>query len=169
MDETTAWLYQARADWLAAERLVVGEGEIGPCHAIAKWQHTVEKAVKALVSALHSAGILRTGVIAKHDVERYVGVLIRLPRSGGNRTLQQHLHGLLSQDTRKKIKELDDLVPQKSLRRNTEYPFQQEGQWTYPAAEGVFSQTEVQQFRSLAHHLLNGAQRLVSMIRRRPR
>ena len=71
MDETTAWLYQARADWQAAERFVADEVGTGRCHAIAKWQQTVEKAVKALVSALHDAGILGAGVVHRHEVERY--------------------------------------------------------------------------------------------------
>ncbi len=56
MDEPTAWLYQAMADRQAAERFVADEVGTGRCHAIAKWQQTVEKAVKALVSALHDAG-----------------------------------------------------------------------------------------------------------------
>ena len=58
MDEPTAWLYQARADRQAAERPRGGRRGTGRCHAVAKWQQTVEKAVKALVSALHDASIL---------------------------------------------------------------------------------------------------------------
>ena len=93
MDEPTAWLYQAKADRNAAE-LFVADGEAtGHCHAIAKWQQTVEKSMKALVSALHDAGILGAGVRSRHEVERYVGTLVRLPRSAGNRTIQQILHG----------------------------------------------------------------------------
>ncbi|MCI0639656.1 MAG: hypothetical protein L0Y72_12305 [Gemmataceae bacterium] len=110
------------------------------CHAIAKLQQTVEKAVKALVSALHDAGILGAGVRARHEVERYVGALIRLPRSRGNRAIQQLLHGLLDQNTRAAIKALDALAPQLHPRRNTEYPFRDaRRQWTYPAAADVFS------------------------------
>ncbi len=100
MDEPAAWLYQAMADRQAAERFVADEKGTGRCHAIAKWQQTVEKAVKALVSVLHDAGILGAGVIPRHEVERYVGTLIRLPRAAGNRTLQQTLHGLLDEKTR---------------------------------------------------------------------
>jgi hypothetical protein len=33
----------------------------------------------------------------------------------------------------------------------------------------VFSQAEIQQFRALAHRVLDGAERIVSVIRRRPR
>src|SRR4051794_11789125 len=84
MDEPTAWLSQARADWRAAERFLAAEENAVYCHAIAKWQQTLEKAIKAIVSALHDAGILGTGIRAKHDVERYVRVLVRLPRSAGH-------------------------------------------------------------------------------------
>ncbi len=56
MDEPAAWLYQALADRQAALRFVADEKGTGRCHAIAKWQQTVEKDVKALVSALHDAG-----------------------------------------------------------------------------------------------------------------
>ena len=121
VDETTAWLYQARADWQAAERFVADEVGTGRCHAIAKWQQTVEKAVKALVSALHGAGILGAGVLPKHAVERYIRALISLPRAAGNRTIQQNLHGLLDQNTRAGIRALDGLAPQRPPRRNTEY------------------------------------------------
>ncbi len=88
MDEPAAWLYQAMADRQAALRFVAGEKGTGRCHAVAKWQQTVEKAVRALFSALHDAGILGAGVIPRHEVERYVGTLIRLPRAAGNRTIQ---------------------------------------------------------------------------------
>lgn len=169
MDEPTAWLYQARADWQAAERFVADEVGTGRCHAIAKWQQTVEKAVKALVSALHDAGILGAGFRPRHEVERYIGMLLRLPRTADNRTIQHQLHGVLDQDTRAGIKALDGLAPRLPPRRNTEYPFQADGQWLYPASEGVFSQDEVQRFRELAHHVLRGSERVVSAIQRRPR
>jgi hypothetical protein len=104
------------------------------------------------------------------EVERYAGALIRLPRAAGNRTIQQRLHGRLDQNTRAGIKTIDELAPQRSPRRNTEYPFPDAlGQLTYPAADGVFSQQEVQQFLALAHRVLDGAGRIVSAIRRRPR
>ena len=169
MDEPTAWLHQARADRLAAERFVSDEKGTGRCHAVAKWQQTVEKAVKSLVAVLHDAGILGSGVRTKHDVERYVGALVRLPRAARNRKVQQLLQGLLDQRTRAGIKSLDGLAPQLPPRRNTEYPFRDtNGEWTYPAAEEVFSQEECQEFRALSHRILDGAGRIVSIIRRRP-
>jgi hypothetical protein len=169
VDEPAAWLRQGRADWQAAERFLADEEGTGRCHAIAKWQQTVEKSVKALVSALHHAGILSTDFRPRHEVARYINILIRLPRSSGNRSIQHLLYGLLDQNTRAGINTLDGLAPQFPTRRNTEYPFQDaQGLWTYPAAEGVFSEEEVQRFRGLAHRVLDGAERVVSAIRRRP-
>jgi hypothetical protein len=169
VDEPTAWLYQAMADRQAAERFVADEAGTGRCHAIAKWQQTVEKAVKALVSALHDAGILGASFRPKHEVGRYVRALTRLPRDPANKKIQNHLCDLLDENTRGQIRALDGLVPQQRPQRNTEYPFQNvDGRWTYPADEGVFSQVEVQQFRALAHRVLDGAGRIVSAIRHRP-
>jgi len=170
VDEPTAWLYQARADWQAAERFVADEIGTGRCHAIAKWQQTVEKAIKALMAALHDAGILGAGFRARHEVGGYIDSLIRLPRSTSNRAIQQLLHGMLDPNTRAGIKTLDGLAPRFPPQRNTEYPFQvAQDRWVYPAAEEVFSQGEVQQFRDLAYRVLDGAERVVSGIRRQPR
>ena len=77
--------------------------------------------------------------------------------------------GLLDQNTRATIKALDALAPQFPPRRNTEYPFDDgHGQWIYPAANGVFTIDEVEQFRALAYRVLDGAGRILSVIRRRP-
>jgi hypothetical protein len=92
VDEPTAWLRQGRADWQAAERFLADEEGTSRCHAIAKWQQTVEKSVKALVAALHDAGILSTNFRPRHEVARYIDILIRLPRAPGNRTIQQILY-----------------------------------------------------------------------------
>lgn len=170
MDEAAALLEQAKADRKAAERFVEDDAGTGRCHAIAKWQQTVEKAIKSIVAALHQAGILGAGYYPRHDVERYVGALIRLPRQPGHQTVQSKLHGLLDQQTRAGIRALDGLAPRRPAGRNTEYPFQDDmGQWTYPAAPGVFSEEEVGRFRELAHRVLEGAARIVSALRRRPR
>ena len=42
MDEPAAWLHQAMADRQAAERFVADDQGTGRCHAIAKWQQTLE-------------------------------------------------------------------------------------------------------------------------------
>src|SRR5207248_4102389 len=128
VDEFMAWLLQARADREAAELLAGGEVRHGRCHAIAKWQQTVEKAIKAIVACLRDAGVLHIEIGYKHGVERFVSVLIRLPHARDNRTIQQQLHGFLDQATRSGLRALDALVPRRPApgdgpQRNTEYPF----------------------------------------------
>lgn len=88
MDETEAWLSQALSDRHAAERFLADKEGIGRCHAIAKWQQTVEKSVKAMVCALSDAGIVGINVRARHEVTPYVGMLTRLPRAAGNKPIQ---------------------------------------------------------------------------------
>src|SRR5438132_11147077 len=170
VDEVMAWLLQARADREAAEQLAGGEVRYGYCHAIAKWQQTVEKAIKAIVACLRDAGVLRMEIGYKHGVERFVSVLIRLPHAKHNRTIQQQLHGFLDQQTRAGLRTLNALVPRppapgQQPRLNTEYPFlQRDGHWTYPAAEDTFSDEEPLQFRSLAQRLLGRGRRTVSAL-----
>ena len=170
MDEPTAWLNQASADRDAAERFVADEGGIGRCHAIAKWQQAVEKNVKALVSVLHHAGHMKAGIVQKHDVSRYMsGLLRRLRCAQGDSTIQSHLHRLFDEKTRADI-ECFTAWPRMQLQRNTEYPFQDAaGQWTYPAARGVFSSDEVKKFRGLASRIQKEAERIVDAVRRGPK
>ncbi len=112
MDESTALIRQALADRAAAERFVTDENGTGRCHAIAKWQQAVEKAIKAIVLALREAGILNASVQPRHQVTRYVDMLVRLPRAASHRSIQSLSHGLLDQDTRTRIRGLDSLAPQ---------------------------------------------------------
>jgi hypothetical protein len=127
VDEFMASLLQARADWEAAELLANEEISYSYCRAIAKWQQTVEKPIKAIVACLRDAGILHIDIGYQHGVERFVSVLIRLPHVTDNRSIQQQLHGFLDQHTRAGIRALDALVPRRPAvghgpRRNTEYP-----------------------------------------------
>lgn len=174
MDEFMAWLRQAQADRAAAELLAGDEARHHYCHAVAKWQQTVEKSIKAIVACLRDAGILHIDIGYQHGVERFVSVLIRLPRARDHRSIQQQLHGFLDQETRAGLRALDALVPHRPAtggpRRNTEYPFLEvDGQWTYPAADSIFAEDEVQRFRSLAQRVLDRAGRIIAALRRRPR
>ena len=172
MDESWAWLSQARADRRAAELLL--KSDESPCHGIAMCQQTVEKGVKALVVALREARILNMHVGYRHEVVRFVEALIRLPRANDRRNLQNHLCGLFNQETRRGIRELDSLAPKRPEpgalhARNTEYPFQLTDQeWTCPAAEAHFDEEEIQRFRGLAHRIVDSAARIISAIRRMP-
>ena len=174
-DEFMAWLHQARSDREAAELLAGSNAGQSRCHAIAKWQQTVEKSIKAIVACLRDAGVLHIEIGYKHGVERFVSVLVRLPHAKDNRTIQQQLHGFLDQTTRSGLRALDALVPRRPTvgdapQRNTEYPFLiADKKWTYPAAEKIFSDAEFQRFRDLAQRVLQRAGQIVGALRRRPR
>jgi len=175
VDEASAWFRQGVADRLAAERFAGDNDTETRCHAIAKWQQTVEKCVKAIVAALRMAGVLHIEIGYGHKAARFIDVLIRLPHAVKHRAVQQELRRLLDGRTRAGIVALDALAPRRPPpgqlpTRNTEYPFQDAAaNWTYPASAGVFSQEETQRFRALAHRIVEGVGRITSAIRRRPR
>jgi hypothetical protein len=171
-DESIAWLEQSSADRLAAEKFLADSSGKSRCHAIAKWQQTVEKAIKAVIAALREVGVLAIEIGYRHEVERFISVLLRLPRAADNKTIQQHLRGLLDESTRSGIRSLDALAPHRPAPgqppgRNTEYPFRDpQAAWTYPAAAGTFSVEEIRRYRALAYRISAGAKRIVSAIRR---
>jgi HEPN domain-containing protein len=175
VDEPIAWLQQAIADRMAAERFAGSAEGWTRCHALAKCQQTVEKAIKAIVAALRDARILHIEIGYRHEVERFLKVLIRMPHAADNRAIQRHLQAFLNQDTRTGIRALDALAPRapsagERPRRNTEYPFQDaEGDWTIPAAEKTFSAEEVERSRQLAHRIVDNAGRIIAAIRRAPK
>ena len=175
MDEPLAWLQQAFSDRTAAEHFVAGENATEWCHAVAKFQQTVEKAIKAIVAALRDSGVGTKRIGYKHPIEPFVSMLVRLPRDAGNHGIISHLSRLLDQSTRASIHSLEDLIPRQPPRgqphrRNTEYPFQDSAnQWTCPAVQGTFSLVEVQRFRDLSYRIANGASQIISMIRHAPK
>jgi HEPN domain-containing protein len=175
VDEAIAWLQQARADRKAVEQFAGNAEGWARCHALAKCQQTVEKAIKAIIAALRDAKILHIEIGYRHEVARFLKVLIRLPHASANRAVQRHLQAFLNQNTRHGIHSLDALAPRAPApgqppRRNTEYPFHDAtGEWMYPAAEDVFSVEEVERFRQLAHRIVDNAGRIIAAIRRAPR
>jgi len=175
VDESFAWLQQAVADRRAAEQFAGSAEGWARCHALAKCQQTVEKALKAVVAALRDATILHIEIGYRHEVARFLKVLIRLPHAAANRAIQRHLQLFLNQDTRYGIRALDALAPRapapgQGLRRNTEYPFHDaDGNWTYPAADNTFTPEETERFRQLAYRILDNVSRLLTAIRRTPR
>jgi HEPN domain len=175
VDGSVAWLQQSIADRAAGELLVSSKRTEMYCHAIAKWQQAVEKAIKAVIAALRDAGVLAIEIGYRHEVARFISVLLRLPHGRENKTIQQHLRGLFNEHTRANIRNLDELAPHRPApgqppQRNTEYPFQvTPTNWSYPAAEDVFSSKEIQRFRNLAHRIVAGAGKIVSAVRRGPR
>ena len=176
MDESLAWLHQAVADRLAAEReFIFAAAAATPvwCHAIAKCQQAVEKSVKAIVAALIAARRWRGPPIGfVHEVGRHMGTLVRLPRSSEFPLLRRHLLRLFDPNTRSTIEALECLIPKapppgQPLRRNTEYPYHDAtGGFTYPAEPSIFSRTEIERFRALSSRLTDSARKIVAMLRR---
>ncbi len=179
MDESLAWLLQANSDREAAEReyrTTVDAGSDVWCHAIAKYQQAVEKAVKAMVAALHEAGFWRGPPIGfVHEVARHMRFLVRLPRRTQLEPVRRQIMRVLDATTRATIQSLEQLIPQapaanQPLRRNTEYPFHDaSAEFTYPARPGVFASAELDRFRRLSFRLAESAGWVVATLRRRPR
>ncbi len=153
MTEVRAWLSQAQADWRAGERAFDRGSTETYCHTIAKCQQAVEKSIKALILALRDHRGLGLQIGWTHPVERFLSVLIRLPRSPDNRSIQSLIHRVLDEKTWGDIRALERLIPRKpapgtTTSRNTEHPFEQDGQWRYPAGDGVFDPREIERFRN---------------------
>ena len=119
MDESLVWLKQALSDRAAGEHLV-RDGSTLWCHAIAKYQQTVEKAIKAIVVAVREARIMATRVGYGHSVENFVrphfvSSLRRRPHNPVNLDIARHLSGLLDENTRASIHSLENLIPRQPL------------------------------------------------------
>lgn len=174
MDESLAWLNQALSDRLAAERFGQGSDDTQWCHAVAKYQQTVEKAVKAIVAAVRKVGISLT-IGYTHPIEPLVDALIRSPRTKRSTDTISTLSKFFNLDTRLLIQSLEALIPRKPPpgelhRRNTEYPFEiARDQWNIPAAPGAFSAEELGNYRRLASRIVNMAEKIISSICRAPK
>jgi len=138
---------------------------VDACHAVAKYQQTVEKAVKGTARAF----FLTIG--KSHQVERYAQALLRLPQSS-QKSLYAHIRGLLAGSTIADIQALDRLAPRWPMpgdlpSRNTEYPYQADDQsWQWPAESGAFGDAELQRYRRTAANILSGAAKIISAIER---
>jgi hypothetical protein len=174
VDESRAWLQQALSDRSAAERFAGSEDSGQWCHAVAKYQQSVEKAIKAIVVAARDLGV-STQIGYGHSVQPFVTMLLWFPRGGDNRDIAAKLRRLLDENTRSAIDSLERLIPRRPPpgqphRKNTEYPFQDtHNQWTFPAADGAFSMGEVRRFRDLSYRIADGASRIITAIQHAPR
>lgn len=172
MNESRAWLSQARADFVLGS--AIAEQNVPFCYPIAKFQQSVEKAVKGLVVALAAAKILSIHVGRRHEVEPYVSAMVRLRRSPARKSIHNAIQRLFGADVRVQIGDLDSLVPKwpppdVAPSRNTEYPFQDsKHQWRVPVQPGVFNRAEADAYRQLAARIVAGCGRIVSAIERRP-
>lgn len=166
MLQSDAWLEQARSDYAAAERLYQCADSSLYCHVIAKIQQCIEKTVKGLAALL-----LRAQIGRGHDVSRYLTLFNRGPHARRDRGLQSTINRVFDQEVRSVIEKLDQVFPRwpapgQDFIRNTEYPFQANAGWKCPSAEGVFLKTEVDEFRSVAHKVVNASIKLRSIAAR---
>lgn len=174
MDESWAWLQQGIADHDAAIALGSFQRENFRCHVIAKFQQSVEKCVKSIVAALREANILSIEIGWTHAVSPFVKVMIRLPHARANFGIQRSLWILLDIKTRETISALDKLVPRRpppgrEPERNTEYPFRNDGEWTFPAKSEAFDAKDIQRFQGVVNRIRTQAPRIVSALSRQPR
>ena len=176
MDKPLArlWLEQAKSD-LEAGNFLLQADSVSQCHTIAKYQQTVEKAIKAMVAALNEAGIVGNDPTFRHEVDTELNVLIHLPRMAENKDVQNLIHGILNGFRRDEIRALGVLSPQRPApgqraRRNTEYPFQTDtGDWITPFSTGPFTVEEARRFQETASRVSVGASQVLTALARRPR
>lgn len=170
MKQSEAWVLQVESDFAAAERVFVTEDPSTYCQAIAKYQQSVEKSVKAMVAAVNDLGIQFTSVTPSHLPTDEIGALLRLRRAIDNasvdslaRMFARHRQGV------ENLCRLAPKWPEKGQRfpRNTEYPFQVDGtEWRAPAAVDSFTQMEVNNARKTAWAFHNNAIDFVHGVRR---
>ncbi|MBI1783718.1 HEPN domain-containing protein [Candidatus Sumerlaeota bacterium] len=161
------WFRQAESDLVAASILRAEADKSDRinlyCQCIAKYQQAVEKSVKGLL--VSAGGRPRM----KHDVERYVSILLRMIAA---KDAKRELMKLFSQNLRADLRAIDNLFPLSETaggRRNTEYPFWIKQGWIAPADKGVFSRSEIDRFQQTAHDTFYGCRKIVSAIQRGPR
>lgn len=173
MTERRAWLVQSESDLEIVANLMDSQNPRTCCHTIAKCQQAVEKGVKSLIAALRDAGILSIEIGYRHEIARFMTVLIHMPHATQNRSLQARIHRLFDIKTRREIDALDRLAPHRPppghhASRNTEYPYQQRAgaDWQTPSDSDSFTIEEVTRYRSLAHRLVIECGKLVSLLER---
>ncbi len=87
------WLQQALSD-LDCARFLETKPELR-CHAIAKYQQSVEKGVKALAAAVNDNTKTQITIQFNHDVESYINVMQRLPLKR-NSNIPQRIRSLFN-------------------------------------------------------------------------
>ena len=159
------WLRQAQSDFHCADRGVLREDTATFCHAIAKYQQAVEKALKGLVVALNLIEPTRDHE-ATEELKELTAFIFN-PQGRRNRNFVSRISHLMSNQNRTAIRSLLLLAPKypevnELARRNTEYPFQDAaGEWKIPSDEDAFSLQELDQFRLIANTIVKGASEII--------
>ena len=167
------WLEQSESDYKIAEKLF--DSDLKPneyCHAIAKYQQSVEKAIKGLIAALVDADIrVSEPSYFLHIVEKHLSVLRRIPDAAANKSVQDRIDRLLTDSIRGDIKFLGALAPRKPspgqmAQRNTEHPYQKaDGGWLSPTDSLAFTEKELLRAKKAAKHIYYGTRKLVTALR----
>lgn len=153
MKQSEAWIIQVKSDFAAAEKLYVDGQDVTYCQAIAKYQQTVEKSVKAMVAAVEDLGVPFFSITPSHLPGEEISALLRLRRAIDNTSIE--VLADLFRRHRSGVENLCYLAPKWPERgqpflRNTEYPFETEDGWNAPAVPGTFSRDEVRSARQTA-------------------
>jgi hypothetical protein len=166
------WLRQALSD-LECAKLLETKPELR-CHAVAKYQQTLEKGIKALAVAINDNTAAQITIRFNHDVETYINVMQHMPLSR-NSNVPQRLRSLFNA---RDLSILHDLIAQAPRRsapgenyaRNTEYPFQNASrEWISPCDEGVYSEDEIRMWARLTSKTVREITRLVDVLYRSKR
>ncbi len=180
MKQSEAWRLQMRSDFAVAEILYdriktnTKSGASLRCQAMAKYQQTAEKCVKALVATIKDNGVSINSITKSHVPDRQITALI-LAYSLLDDPTTKRLKRILSDKRRRQIEDLCKLAPKlagagKPLPRNTEYPFNpldtDLNEWQAPASEEVFTMAEVDAAHSLCWELHFNVGKFVSAKRR---
>lgn len=168
MTEIEAWMLQTDSDFAAARRVLVETDATTYCQAIAKYQQVTEKSINVMDAALHEQGVLFGRVRAEHLPIHMKNRLIRIPREK-NKDLAARLERIF----RRWWPDVYDLcslapklpLPGEDYKQNTEYPFQERGVWTAPAAGTSFTLAQVQRFEKIARQLRSEARQIVAAAR----
>ncbi len=88
MKQSEAWLAQVQSDFAAGKRVFVEGDKTTYCQSIAKYQQTVEKAVKAMVAAVNDLGIAFMALQTYHMPDREIEALLRLRNAIDNDSIK---------------------------------------------------------------------------------
>ena len=97
MKQSDAWLVQAAADMSAGEKLFQQDDPTSYCQAIAKYQQTVEKPIKAMVAAVNDLGS-NLAITPHHMPIAEIDGLLSLRRAIDNASVRRTAK--ISQETR---------------------------------------------------------------------
>lgn len=170
MKQSEAWVVQVKSDLEAGDKFYHENNPATYCQAIAKYQQTVEKSVKAMAAAVNDLGSdLR--ITPSHLPTKEIDALLLLRRAIDNSSVNRLTNTFTKY--RKAVEGLCRLAPRwpedgTSFTRNTEYPFRVDGQWSAPAVQGTFTAQEAKDAQSTANVFHKAAIDFVDGVKLRP-